>query len=250
MMENMRQSQFEHTCQKCGGEVAPYKIGRFIYPKICQKCDHAAEQTAKALRDKAAADAEQRRLAALQRQHDEEITRRLDTAVPRRFAGAEMEHLSAGLIEKFNTLPDGNGLFLFGPAGCGKSYAMAAFAKKFIRDDVWPVMVINWERFISGLRASYSGVPGQADRMIQGVLCAAVLFIDDAMLTGGQESDFSLKTMYTIIDYRAENMLPTHFAANRAPDDLSVAFDERIKSRVLGYCKVVRIQGMDRRLSK
>jgi DNA replication protein DnaC len=249
-MENIRQSQ-QANCPDCGGPAASYRIGtNRIYRQYCGACEHRREQEERNRKAKEQAEFEQRWLAAMQRAHDEEITRRLDAAIPRRFAGAELEHIPGDLVDKFEALADGQGMFLFGPAGCGKSYAMAAFAKKYIRDGIWPVVMINWERFLCGLRASFGSEPGRADRAIQSAMGAAVLFIDDAMLTGGQESDFSLRTLYSIIDHRAEACLTTFFSANRQPDDLSAAYDERIKSRVLGYSEVVRLQGRDRRLPK
>lgn len=244
-MQNIKQSQ----CPDCGDVAASYLIGtRRIFRQYCDDCRRRREQEERDRRISEQAEAEQRRLAAMQRMHDEEITRRIDAVIPKKFAGAEVEHLPGGLVDKFKSLPNGQGLFLFGPAGCGKTYAMAAFAKMYIRADIWQVKIMNWERFLCGLRASYGNEPGRADRTIQEAMEAAILFIDDAMLTGGQESDFSLRTMYSIIDHRVEWCLPTFFAANRQPDDLAAAYDERIKSRVLGCCEIVHLQGKDKRV--
>jgi DNA replication protein DnaC len=171
---------------------------------------------------------------------------RIAETIPRLFESATLETLPAPLREEINALPANKGLFLFGPVGCGKSYALAAIARQQIEAGVWPVEFYNWERFLSGLRAGYGGKAGEADRMIVRTMKAAVLLIDDLSI-GTSESDFSLKTLYAIVDYRIENRLPTFFSSNRTPDEIGKAYDQRIVSRIKGHCQIIHYAGHDRR---
>ena len=175
-----------------------------------------------------------------------EISTRIGQTLPRLFWGCEMENLPKELRQTLDGLPADRGLYIFGPVGCGKSYTLAAIAKQRIQCDVWPVQLLNWERFLSRLRAGYDDEPGTTDRMLLRAEKAAVLLIDDLSICG-RESDFSLRTLYSILDYRVENCLPTFFAANKSPDEIGKAFDVRIASRIIGHCEVIHLSGRDRR---
>jgi len=159
-----------------------------------------------------------------------------------------METLPAPLREDINALPADKGLFLFGPVGCGKSYTLAAIARQRIESGAWPVELHNWERFLSGLRAGYGGKAGETDRLILQTMTAAVLLIDDLSI-GTSESEFSIKTLYSILDYRIEHGLPTFFSANRNPDQIGKAYDLRIASRIKGHCQIIHYDGKDRRVA-
>jgi DNA replication protein DnaC len=173
---------------------------------------------------------------------------RIAETIPRLFEWATMDTLPAPLREDINALPADKGLFLFGPVGCGKSYTLAAIARQRIESGVWPVELHNWERFLSGLRAGYGSKAGQADRQILQTMNAAVLLIDDLSI-GQSESEFSLKTLYSILDYRIEHGLPTFFCANRNPDEIGKAYDHRIASRIKGHCQILHYAGKDRRVA-
>jgi DNA replication protein DnaC len=171
---------------------------------------------------------------------------RIVETIPRLFESATLESLPEELRKDIIILPADKGLFLFGPVGCGKSYTLAAIARRRIEAGVWPVELANWERLLCRLRLAYGGKTGDADKLIMRMMKAAVLLIDDLSITGS-ESEFSLKTLYSILDYRIENALPTFFSANRNPDDIGSVFDERIASRIKGHCKILHYAGCDRR---
>jgi DNA replication protein DnaC len=171
---------------------------------------------------------------------------RIAQVIPRYFQSASIETLPGALEKKIEELPADKGLFLFGSVGCGKTYTLAAIARKRIQASIWPVEMHNWERFLSTLRAGYGGKPGDTDRVILQTSKAAVLLFDDLSIAGS-ESEFSLKTLYSILDYRIEHGLPTFFSANRTPDEIGKAYDLRIASRIKGHCQILRYDGKDRR---
>ena len=195
-------------------------------------------------------DYEQQQIAERQRKHDEMITGRLDSVAGLLFMDAELEDLPQGLVKKFNDLDIimGEALYLDGPTGCGKSHALRAFAKHFIRKEIWPVTILNWEEFLVKLKACYGKEPGKADQLLRYIAEVEILGIDDLMITGTRESDFSLKTMYVILNTRIEARRPTFFASNRPVEDLLYTFDARILSRVRGCTESIHLTGKDRRL--
>jgi DNA replication protein DnaC len=234
-MKNIKQSPSEHLCQRCQQPLNADEKYR------CAACEKKVEEEIRQYQ-------EQERQQKIVRRH-QEISRRLGAVIPRLFVSAEIENLSAGLQGKINSLSADKGLFLFGPVGCGKSYTLAAIAKQHIQQGLWPVGLLNWERFLMQLRASYDGEPGEADRILFRTMKSDALFLDDICIAG-TESEFSLKTLLSVFDYRVENCLPTFFSSNRSPDEISKAFDERTYSRIIGHCEVIYLDGKDKRKGK
>lgn len=79
------------------------------------------------------------------------------------------------------------------------------------------------------------------------------LIIEDIGTTVGtrnQESDFSLRILLLILDYRIEQCKPTYFTSNKSPDELAKSFDERVASRLYQACEIVPVKGNDRRRTK
>jgi DNA replication protein DnaC len=239
-METTKRSQPEQRmCQTCQiSPVVPYPIGpAWIYPRSCPTC-----------RDTMWQDWDRRQAEENCKFKKAMIQWRIAEAIPKYFWSAAIETLPGQLEKKIEGLPADKGLFLFGPVGCGKSYTLAAIARQRIESGVWPVALHNWERFLSGLRASYGIKAGETDRLIMQTMNAAVLLIDDLSI-GGVESEFSLKTLYSILDYRIEHGLPTFFSANRTPDEIGKAYDQRIASRIKGHCQILHYDGKDRRVA-
>lgn len=226
------------TCTDCTtGFVVPYRVGpHWHYPRRCPAC----------------ADRIYRQDILRQREIDEKFQQALiewhiAAVIPRYFWSAAVVTLPEALQDKIDSLPADKGLFLFGPVGCGKTYALAAIARRRIESKLWPVEFENWERLLYRLRICYGGKAGQAERQIEQMMKAKAAFLDDLSI-GGSESDFALKTLYTILDYRIENGLPTFFSANRDPDQIGQAYDQRIASRIRGHCQIIHYAGKDRRI--
>lgn len=235
MCQSEEKSPEKRKCLICGINDSPaIRIGKWFY-RNCDDCNKK-ENEARILIEK------QDEIA----QKSKHIQRRLDDTIPAHFNSARLENLNPALLKEIS---GENGVYIFGNVGCGKSYVLSALAKKDIALGVWPVKIINWERFLSHQKSLYLKPIGSVEESLLSTIKTLVLYIDDISI-GSAESDFSLKTLYSILDYRIENKLKTSFSANKSPNELSKVFDERIESRIKECCKIIHYAGKDRRTEK
>lgn len=187
---------------------------------------------------------------------EEELNRReklVETIVPARFREARLEHLSKPLRAKINALADDKGLLLWGQPGVGKSYAMAALARRYILTGS-TVDRVGYEMLCLQIRDTFKAgsTQGELD-VIRPLFGVAKLFIEDVGTTvsaGHQESDFSLRTFLVLLDKRLEACKPTFITTNKSVEQLSKSFDRRIASRLQQACEIIQLTGEDRRAAK
>jgi len=170
--------------------------------------------------------------------------------VPPRYLEAQIEHLSAKLQEIIKTLPEDKGLLLWGAPGVGKTYAMAALARHYISEG-FAAARTGYELLCLQLRDTFKSKARETElSVIKPLLSADKLFIEDIGTTkseGNIESDFSVRTLLVLLDWRLENCLATYLTTNRPVEELAKTFDERVASRLLQACEVVKLTGQDKR---
>ena len=170
--------------------------------------------------------------------------------VPELFQVARMCHLSAGVRKIIDDLPKWKGLFLWSPPGVGKTYAMAAIARRMI----WRGRTVarsSYEMLCLEIRDTFKPKAVETElAVIKKYLEPDVLFIEDVGTTksiGEQESDFSRRTFLVLLDQRLEQCKATFVTSNKSVEDLRASFDSRIASRIQQACEVIELKGKDRR---
>lgn len=170
--------------------------------------------------------------------------------VPPRYLEALLEHLPAKLQEIIKTLPEDKGLLLWGAPGVGKTYAMAALPREYLSQGFTAART-GYEMLCLQLRDTFKSKAAETElSVIKPYLQADKLFIEDIGTTkseGALESDFSVRTLLVLLDYRLENCLATFLTGNRPVEELAKTFDERVASRLLQACEVVKLTGADKR---
>jgi DNA replication protein DnaC len=181
---------------------------------------------------------------------DAEKLARLQAVVPQRFMPAELSHLPEKLVEIIKALPKEKGLYLWGAQGRGKTYAMAAIAKMYIIQG-FTVERVGYEMLCLLLRDTFRKNSERTEyAVIKPLLEADKLFIEDVGTTKSEnsiESDFSLRTLLVLIDYRLEHCKATFITTNRSIEELAKTFDERITSRIQQGCEIMKYTGEDKR---
>jgi len=180
----------------------------------------------------------------------EEQERLIGTTIPKLFMPARLEHLTAELQETVSKLSENTGLMLWGKQGVGKTYAMAAIIREYISQGCL-VARIGYEMLCLRIRDTYKPNAKETElSVIEPLNKVDKLFIEDVGTTvslGRQESDFSLRTFLVLIDQRLEACLPTFITTNRTLEQLKDSFDERIASRLVQACQVIKLTGKDKR---
>jgi DNA replication protein DnaC len=163
---------------------------------------------------------------------------------------SHLRKLPKALREEFLKLKDWQGIFLFGSVGCGKTFAMSAFGRYFALKGK-KVIFTTYSDLCLEIRKIYTCSDSELN-VIQKYRDADKLFIDDlgtAVSVGNQESDFAVRVLYDVVDWRIKNLKATFFTSNKSPEEIASSFDERIASRLHQACKIIPVAGKDKRKS-
>jgi predicted ATPase len=183
----------------------------------------------------------------MERQRLVQMKARAEAAgVPIRFQAAKPEDIDPFTWSQYEeALADKEGLFLHGPAGTGKTHLAVAAMHALPRH--------RGERFVSvpellmELRNTFrDGERVSEIDIIDRYASAPLLILDD--LGAEKSTDFAIQALYIIIDRRYARMLPTIITSNLSVDEIAEKVGDRIASRIAGMCKVIEMQGKDRRI--
>ena len=162
------------------------------------------------------------------------------------YLDAKLDDLDAEVREKLLALESGQDVFMFGPVGTGKTYAMATLIRHYVYEG-YQVERINFDDFCTQLRSTMSPASKITEwGLIKPLKEVDRLFIDDLGLRGKQESDFSYVTLYSVLNKRQERRLPTFICSNKSVEQLGQSFDSRIASR-LSAAVSIEVTGINRR---
>jgi DNA replication protein DnaC len=208
-----------------------------------------------------------------QRPSEEEIQRKIEAKVGKTHSNVAPLRLLDAEIRKcevvFNRFES---LFITGPAGTGKSYMASAILKEEgrwrTRDrlnrlyegkekhgehyELPPDMgvTLNWitvPNLLLELRGSFKDKAESTEQdIVQEYSTVDMLILDD--LGAEKSSEFSIQSLYLIIDHRYSEMRDTIITSNLSLREISEKVGDRIASRIAGMCRVIELKGRDRRL--
>jgi DNA replication protein DnaC len=134
----------------------------------------------------------------------------------------------------------GKGLYLFGPAGTGKTHLAVMVAQ-----EVEGVQFVKVPKLLLSLKANFDGKGYENELIIDRLAKLPVLVLDD--LGAEKASEWVAETMYILIDERYGNMKPTIITSNHSLSELSERLGDRIVSRIMEMCRVIEIKTSDKR---
>lgn len=165
-----------------------------------------------------------------------------------------LRHYAATDADRAN----GNGLFLWGGTGTGKTTVACALGNSYI---------INRTRLalqrgeLLGQLVAYANVPEllelikrgfddeeaavESRGMMHSLRTANRVILDD--IGAEKPTDWVRERLLTIINERHDNELVTHFTSNLTLDQVEITLGKRIRSRIEGMTVQVEVRGADRR---
>lgn len=188
----------------------------------------------------------------------------LQGRIPSRFIDAEV---TEDKIKEFLSHFDcSRGLYIHGQCGTGKTHNLYGIYKRFLMfEKLYDPEMINmlgeqlsllWERkriifttvadFISDIRSNYDRENNSEQRIIDAIHQRNILFLDDF----GPEkmTEWTQEIIYRLLNWRYEQMIATFFSSNLSPQELSERVGDRIVSRIIEMCDIIKLEGEDKRL--
>ena len=152
--------------------------------------------------------------------------------------------------------PD-EGALLTGPVGSGKTHTGHVLLLDAIRNDPrQTIAAYSWPLVLSKLRAGYRSsdpdVTAEGGGIVAALQDADVAMLDDlgAEKVTDANSGWIQEALYLILDHRWAWEKQTIVTTNLEPAAMADYLGPRIASRVLGMCRVLNLEGTDRRLGK
>ena len=140
----------------------------------------------------------------------------------------------------------GEGAYLWGEPGTGKTYAAACAVRLAVLDGT-SAKLVTTSRLLDDIRSEYDGGERGALRRAERY---RLLALDD--LGAERLTEWAIETLTRLIDTRVAEGLPTIVTSNyrigQIRDLWGGMAGKRVASRLAGACRPIEVKGQDRRL--
>ena len=249
------QDRPELFCPKCRTQIPVRFITsslRYVFAGACSVC----AENEQARKD----DAARKRAKQFYLDHLDDTLR--ERGMPKKYLPARLSDFPKAVA---NTEP--KSLYLCGDRGVGKTHLACAIAR-FSAENREPVryseigeritfkvsastlpMYISVPVLLMEIRDSFKNDSAMSEKkLIEKYGSAPFLILDD--LGVEKTTDWSLQTLYTLINRRYEEELVTIITSNLSLKELAEKVGDRIASRIAEMCEVKVMKGEDRRLKR
>jgi DNA replication protein DnaC len=166
--------------------------------------------------------------------------------VPERYKDASWDEIPKEIKDRVSAaITQKRGVYLYGKVGCGKKYLDYAFSKHYNQQTHRSVNFWNMTELINELKLDMDRREKEfiGEDMLQDT---RLLLLDD--IGAERMTEWVQETIYLLVNHRYENMQPIIFTSNLAPSELAERVGDRIMSRIIEMCDVIKLEGDDRRL--
>jgi DNA replication protein DnaC len=160
-----------------------------------------------------------------------------------------VEKVRAFIDNLDSNLKAGQGLWLFGDTGTGKT-TLAMLVSKEALEKGHSVAIYSLPKLLARIRRTYDAEPGgdSYSAFFQRLTSVDLLHIDD--FGAEKRSDWVLEQLYALVNERYEDERSVMLTTNLIVDKLEEQIGGRTVSRLTETCEQVPLFGTDRRLEK
>lgn len=133
--------------------------------------------------------------------------------------------------------PHGLGILYTGPVGSGKTYLAASIANELMEAEL-QVLFLVVPDLLDELRATYKSDVNEMD-LLDTARTVPILILDD--LGAHNYTDWTRNRLYSIINYRMNEQLPTVITSNLSLDEMEDYIGVRTTSRIIQSSRIFRL---------
>jgi DNA replication protein DnaC len=140
--------------------------------------------------------------------------------------------------------PYGLGLLFTGPVGSGKTFLAVSIANELMLHNC-QVLFLVVPDLLDELRAAYKSEVNELD-LLDTARTVPILILDD--LGAHNYTEWTRNRLYSIINYRMNELLPTIVTTNLSLDEMEDYLGSRTTSRLVQMSRIFRLNSEDIRL--
>lgn len=165
-------------------------------------------------------------------------------------ASEKMFNIAKRYTDNFKEMKDKNvGLLIYGEPGNGKTYMTYAIANELLIKGI-PVVAVHIDALLNRIKQTFNSYGKEGEATVLNALNNADLLIIDDLGTE-QDTEWSNKTIYNIIDNRYRSGLPLIVTTNIPLKDIEEKYHKRTYDRLVNeMCTPVRNDSKSLRVDK
>ena len=204
-------------------------LGKYIYVSKCNDC-----QVKQALVD----------IRAARVGKAAKFRRMLKREIPELFLHAHIRHITRPALALIKSKETGQGIYLWGKVGRGKTYIAAALMRFFIVAGR-RARRARFRDIAHEIQKTFDS-PGSAEKVLERYVNVDLLSIEDVGTGKAVASEFDIETLLKLIDKRMEANKTTIITSNKSMETIADTYDTRIFSRLNTFL-IIELTGKDRR---
>lgn len=162
--------------------------------------------------------------------------------IPPRFYDFAFENFPGdthGLVDW--TSDDGQGLFIHGEYGTGKTSLAVCVLKAHIERYCVAGNFVTVPALLDEIRATYRDDSDGESALMSRVTSTSLLVLDD--IGAERPTEWVVEKLFTVINYRHDHLLPTVFTSNLSIPQLAERLGERTTWRIVEMSEVIHLKG-------
>lgn len=154
-----------------------------------------------------------------------------------REAASRALNAAKSFVEECKLSPHTLGMLFTGPVGSGKTFLAASIANELMEAQL-QVLFLVVPDLLDELRATYKSEVNEMD-LLDSARTIPILILDD--LGAHNYTDWTRNRLYSIINYRMNDLLPTIITSNLSLDEMEDYIGLRTTSRIIQSSRIFRL---------